>query len=138
MSKGVNKVILIGQVGKDPKFKEFDNGGCAVNFSIATNDYWKNKETGKNEQHTEWHNIVAYEKLAKIINDYVKKGSKLYIEGSLRTRKWLNNDIEHYMTEIVCNNIQMLGDSKEREASSRNDGIQEKNKSNSLFDDLPF
>ncbi len=107
--KGVNKVILVGTVGKDPETKTFQNGGMLTQFSIATNESWTDKNTGEKKQNTEWHRIVTNGKLAEIAQKYVKQGMKLYIEGSIKTRQWTDqNGQERYVTEIQCQNMQML------------------------------
>jgi single-strand DNA-binding protein len=105
----VNKTILLGNLGKDPELKFLPNGDAVCNFSIATTDSWKNKDGTKQEK-TEWHNIVLYRKLAEIAGEYLRKGSSVYIEGSLQTRKWTNKEgQERYTTEIIGNSMQMLG-----------------------------
>lgn len=105
----VNKTILLGNLGKDPDLKFLPNGDAVCNFSIATTDSWKNKDGTKQEK-TEWHNIVLYRKLAEIAGEYLRKGSSVYIEGSLQTRKWTNKEgQERYTTEIIGNSMQMLG-----------------------------
>lgn len=105
----VNKTILLGNLGKDPELKFLPNGDAVCNFSIATTDSWKNKDGTKQEK-TEWHNIVLYRKLAEIASEYLRKGSSVYIEGSLQTRKWTNKEgQERYTTEIIGNSMQMLG-----------------------------
>lgn len=107
--KGVNKVILVGTVGKDPETKTFQNGGMLTQFSIATNESWTDKNTGEKKQNTEWHRVVTNGKLAEIAQKYVKQGMKLYIEGSIKTRQWTDqNGQERYVTEIQCQNMQML------------------------------
>lgn len=109
--RGVNKVILIGSLGKDPETKTFSNGGSVTNFSIATSECWKDKNTGEMKEQTEWHSIVLNNKLGEIAQQYLRKGSKVYIEGSLRTRKWTDqNGQDHYTTEIRGDQMQMLGD----------------------------
>jgi single-strand DNA-binding protein len=105
----VNKTILLGNLGKDPELKFLPNGDAVCNFSIATTDSWKNKD-GEKQEKTEWHNIVLYRKLAEIAGEYLRKGSSVYIEGSLQTRKWTNKEgQERYTTEIIGNSMQMLG-----------------------------
>ena len=105
----VNKTILLGNLGKDPELKFLPNGDAVCNFSIATTDSWKNKDGTKQEK-TEWHNIVLYRKLAEIAGEYLRKGSSVYIEGSLQTRKWTNKEgQERYTTEVIGNSMQMLG-----------------------------
>lgn len=109
--RGVNKVILIGTLGKDPETKTFSNGGSVTNFSIATSERWKDKNTGEMKEQTEWHSIVLNNKLGEIAQQYLRKGSKVYIEGSLRTRKWQDqNGQDRYTTEIRGEQMQMLGD----------------------------
>ncbi len=107
--KGVNKAILVGTVGKDPETKTFQNGGMLTQFSIATNESWTDKNTGEKKQTTEWHRVVTNGKLAEISQKYVKQGMKVYIEGSIKTRQWTDqNGQERYVTEIQCQNMQML------------------------------
>jgi len=109
MSSGsVNKVILVGNVGKDPETRYMPSGGAVCNLSLATSETWKDKNTGQNQERTEWHRIVFFNRLAEIVNEYVSKGSKLYIEGSLRTRSWEQDGIKRYATEIVASEMQML------------------------------
>ena len=105
----VNKVILVGNLGKDPETRFMPNGEAVCNFSIATTDSWKDKE-GKKQERTEWHNIVMYRKLAEIAGEYLKKGSAVYLEGRLQTRKWQDKDgADKYTVEIISDNMQMLG-----------------------------
>lgn len=107
--KGVNKAILVGTVGKDPETKTFPNGGMLTQFAIATNENWTDKNTGEKKSSTEWHRIVINGKLAEIAQKYVKQGMKVYIEGSIKTRQWTDqNGQERYVTEIQCQNMQML------------------------------
>ena len=109
MSKGINKVILIGNLGKDPEMKILPNGGAVVNLSLATSESWKDKQTGEKKDRTEWHRVVFYNKLAEICNQYLKKGSTIYVEGMLRTRKWTDkNGHDNYTTEIHGHEMQML------------------------------
>lgn len=109
MAKGVNKAILIGNIGNDPEVKFMPNGGAVVNISIATSESWKDKNTGEQVDKTEWHQVVFFRKLAEIVGQYLKKGSKIYIEGKLQTRKWQDkNGADRYTTEIVANEMQML------------------------------
>lgn len=108
-SRGVNKVILVGSLGQDPETRYMPSGGAVTNISIATSESWKNKETGQPEERTEWHKVVFFNRLAEIAGEYLKKGSKVYVEGSLRTRKWQdNNGVDKYTTEIVASEMQML------------------------------
>lgn len=108
-SRGVNKVILIGNLGADPEVRYMPNGGAVTNVNIATTETWKDKQTGDPREITEWHRVVFYRKLAEIAGEYLKKGSKVYVEGSLRTRKWQGQDgQDRYTTEIIANDMQML------------------------------
>lgn len=109
MARGVNKVTLIGNLGKDPETRYMPNGGAVTNVTIATSMSWKNKQTGQQEEKTEWHNVVFFNKLAEIAGEYLKKGSKIYTEGYLRTRKWQDKSgNDRYTTEVVGKEIQML------------------------------
>ena len=110
MARGVNKVILVGNLGKDPETRYMPNGKAVTNFTIATSESWKDKQTGEQREQTEWHNIVMYDRLAEIAAEYLKKGSQVYIEGKLRTRKWQDKEgRDRYTTEINANEMQMLG-----------------------------
>ena len=107
--RGVNKVILVGTLGKDPETKTFPNGGSLTQFSIATSESWVDKNTGERKEQTEWHRIVLHNRLGEIAQQYLRKGSKVYIEGSLRTRQWTDqNGQERYSTEIRGDQMQML------------------------------
>lgn len=108
MARGVNKVILIGNLGKDPEVKYFPSGGALCNVTIATSESWKDKTTGEQKERTEWHNVVFNNKLAEIAGQYLKKGSKVYVEGSLRTRKWEKDGVDRYTTEVLVQDMQML------------------------------
>ena len=110
---GVNKVIILGNLGKDPEVRFMPNGGAVANMTIATSESWKDKQTGEQKEKTEWHRVVVFGKLAEIVGEYLKKGSKVYIEGSLQTRKWQNQQgQDQYTTEIVVQGfngvVQML------------------------------
>ncbi len=106
----VNKVILVGNLGKDPESRYMPNGDAVVNITLATTDTWKDKATGEKKEATEWHRIVFFRKLAEIAGQYLKKGSQVYIEGSLKTRKWQDKEgQDRYTTEIVADTMQMLG-----------------------------
>jgi single-strand DNA-binding protein len=107
-SRGVNKVILVGNVGKDPEARQMPGGGSVVNLTLATSESWKDKNTGQQQEKTEWHRVVFFNRLAEIVSEYVRKGSKLYIEGSLRTRSWEQDGVTKYATEIVAGEMQML------------------------------
>ena len=106
----VNKVILVGNLGKDPEIRYMPNGDAVTNITLATTDSWKDKNTGEKKETTEWHRIVFFRKLAEIAGQYLKKGSQVYIEGALKTRKWQDQSgQERYTTEIVADSMQMLG-----------------------------
>jgi single-strand DNA-binding protein len=109
MARGINKVILIGNIGQDPEVKYMPSGGAVTNVSVATSETWKDKNTGQPQERTEWHRVVFFNRLGEIAGEYLKKGSKVYIEGSLRTRKWQAQDGgDRYTTEIVASEMQML------------------------------
>lgn len=109
MARGINKVILVGTVGKDPEMKYMPSGDAIANISIATNDTWRDKNTGEKKEATEWHRVVFFRQLADIVGKYVRKGQQIYIEGSLKTRSWEKDGQKHYATEIVASDMQMLG-----------------------------
>ncbi|MES2917495.1 MAG: single-stranded DNA-binding protein [Pseudomonadota bacterium] len=108
--RGVNKVILVGNLGRDPEVRYLPSGGAVANVTIATSEAWKDKTTGQQQEQTEWHRVVFYGKLAEIAGEYLKKGSKVYVEGSLHTRKWQDKQTgqDKYSTEIKANTMQML------------------------------
>ena len=107
--KGVNKVIIVGNLGKDPEVKYMPSGDAVCNITVATSETWKDKQSGENKEKTEWHRIVMFKRLAEIAGEYLKKGSKVYIEGKLQTRKWQAQDgSDRYSTEITANQMQML------------------------------
>lgn len=109
MSKGVNKALIVGHLGSDPEGRLLENQNAVCNFSVATSESWKDKDTGQQQERTEWHRIVVYGKLAEICSKYLKKGSKVFIEGQLKTRKWQDKDgRDCYTTEIVARDMQML------------------------------
>lgn len=108
-SRGVNKVILVGNLGADPETRFLPSGGSVTNVRLATSESWKDKQTGQPQERTEWHRVVFFNRLAEIAGEYLRKGSKVYIEGALRTRKWQAQDgSDRYSTEIVANEMQML------------------------------
>lgn len=116
-SRGVNKMILLGNLGKDPEVRYQPSGGAVANLTVATSEQWRDKSTGENKEITEWHRVVTFGKLAEVAGEYLRKGSQVYIEGQLRTRKWQAQDgTEKYTTEIVVNvggTLQMLGGKQE-------------------------
>lgn len=129
--RGVNKVILVGALGKDPETKTFPNGGSITQFSIATTDVWNDKQTGERKEMTEWHRIVLKNKLGEIAQQYLRKGSKVFVEGSLRTRQWTDqNGQERYTTEINGTSMQMLdsrGDNQgQQQSQPQNQGYAQK------------
>lgn len=122
--KGVNKCILLGLVGQDPEVKFMPSGDAVTNISLATSEKWKQKGTGNPMEKTEWHTVVFFGALAEIVGEYIKKGSKVYVEGALRTRKWQAQDgTDRYRTEIVASEMQMLdGKPQENQSDSRGNG----------------
>jgi single-strand DNA-binding protein len=110
MARGINKVILVGNLGNDPEVRYASNGSAIANISVATTDSWKDKNTGEQQEKTEWHRVVMFNRLGEIAGEYLKKGSQVYIEGRLQTRKWQDQGgQDRYTTEIVANEMQMLG-----------------------------
>ena len=110
MARGVNKVILIGTLGADPEVRRMTSGDSVTNINIATNESWVDKNTNQRQERTEWHRIVAFRRLADIMGQYLRKGSQVYIEGKLQTRKWQDqNGMDRYTTEILANSMEMLG-----------------------------
>ncbi len=124
MARGsVNKVILIGNLGADPEVRYMPNGGAVANITVATTEQWKDKQTGEQQERTEWNRVVLYRRLAEIAGEYLRKGSKVYIEGRLQTRKWQDqNGNDRYTTEIVANEMQMLDS---RSSSGGGSGFQQ-------------
>lgn len=140
---GVNKVVLIGRLGRDPEVRYFQDGTAVVNFSIATSDEWKDKTTGEKREKTEWHRIVAFRQLAEICGKYLTKGRQVYIEGKLQTRSWEKDGTTQYTTEIVANDMQMLGarDGGDNYRSAESDygkGAPQEPFPESPGDDIPF
>lgn len=110
MARGINKVILVGNLGADPDTRYMPSGKAVTNIRIATSESWKDKQTGDQQERTEWHNVVMYDKLGEIAAEYLRKGSQVYIEGKLRTRKWQDKEgKDRYTTEVIANEMQMLG-----------------------------
>ena len=110
MARGINKVILVGNLGQDPQSRAIPSGKAVVNLRIATSDQWRDKQTGENKENTEWHTVVMFDRLAEVAAEYLRKGSQVYIEGRLRTRKWQDKEgNDRYSTEVVANEMQMLG-----------------------------
>ena len=156
MSAGVNKVILIGNLGKDPEVRHLDNGATVANFSIATTESYKDRNTGQRVDQTEWHNIVLWRGLAEVAEKYLKKGDSVFIEGKLRTRSWEKDGVTRYTTEVVGDQITMLGnkrggsdDNNQDYSSNNNDSGMGRSQqtasaasntpdTDSEMDDLPF
>ncbi|MBM93376.1 MAG: single-stranded DNA-binding protein [Legionellales bacterium] len=123
-SRGINKVILVGNVGQDPEVRHMPSGGAVTNISIATSESWKDKSTGEKQERTEWHRVVFFNRLGEIAGEYLKRGKKVYVEGSLRTRKWQDKEgQDRYTTEVVATEMQML-DSRQDEYADQNVGTE--------------
>lgn len=143
MSRGINKVIIIGRLGQDPEMRHMPSGGAVTNLSIATSETWKDKDSGENQERTEWHRVVFFNRLAEIAGEYLKKGSKAYIEGSLRTRSWEDkNGVERYITEIIAKELQVMdskngGDNFDRKTNGKVSDDRESD-SQGFDDDIPF
>lgn len=152
MARGINKVILIGNLGSAPEVRYMPNGNAAATLSIATSEAWKDKQTGEKQERTEWHRVVCFNRLGEIAGEYLKKGSKVYIEGSLRTRKWQDQQgQDRYTTEIVANDLQII-DSKSSVTDTPTNGMPAAQENNfhrqaspsdhqlasQLDDDIPF
>ncbi len=152
MARGINKVILVGNLGNDPETRFMPSGGAVTNVSLATSRTWTDKNTGQPQEQTEWHRVVFFNRLAEIAGEYLKKGSKVYVEGSLRTNKWQDKDgNDRYTTEIIANEMQMLdgrggsGDfsqssapSQSNQQSSAPNVTQVDNGMDNFDDDIPF
>ena len=110
MGRGINKAVILGTLGKDPEIRYASNGNAVVNISVATNESWRDKQTGEAQEHTEWHRIVIFGKLGEIASQYLKKGAQVYFEGRIKTNKWQDKSgADRYTTEIIANEMQMLG-----------------------------
>lgn len=134
---GINKVIIVGFLGNDPEVRTMPAGDLVVNISVATSESWTDKNTGEKKEVTEWHRIVIYRKLAEIAAQYLRKGSQVYIEGRLKTRKWQdNNGQDRYSTEIQCDNLQMLG-GRNQDAAQNQPPKQQKAQSKSQQSEPP-
>ena len=142
---GINKVILVGNLGQDPEVKYTAGGDAVTTLSLATSDSWKDKDTGQDQERTEWHRVVLWRRLAEIAGEYLNKGSKVYVEGQLRTRKWEQEGQTRYTTEIVARELQFLDSKNTTESLKTNDSKVESEKSlpeiedSSIDDDeIPF
>ncbi|HSG11408.1 MAG TPA: single-stranded DNA-binding protein [Gammaproteobacteria bacterium] len=150
MARGVNKVILVGNLGKDPEVRYMPNGNAVANITLATSESWKDKQTGEQQEKTEWHRVVMFRRLGEIAGEYLKKGSQVYIEGKLQTRKWQDNSgNDRYTTEIIASEMQMLGgrgggstgfsaDSADSASSSRAAPVAAAAGADDFDDDIPF
>ena len=143
MARGINKVILVGNLGRDPETRYLPSGGAVTNVSLATSRSWKDRDSGEQKEKTEWHRIVFFNRLAEIAGEYLKRGSKVYVEGELRTREWEKEGQKHFTTEIVGNEMQMLdskGGSSDYESSNSSSGATPTSLSSSemIDDDSPF
>ena len=140
MARGINKVILIGNLGQDPETRYLPDGNAVTNVSVATSKSWKDRDSGQTNERTEWHKVVFFRRLAEIAGEYLHKGSKVYIEGELRTRQWEKDGQKHYTTEVVANEMQMLdsrGDSDGFNQSSSSSSSSSSSKSSQEFDSPP-
>lgn len=140
MSKGVNKVILIGRLGQNPDVKNLPNGNAVANVSLATSEEWKDKVTGEQQKRTEWHKVTFYNRLAEIVGEYLQKGAQIYVEGKLQTRKWEKDGVERYTTEIIAHEMQMLGGKGQEGAVQKTypDKGQEEKEEDQFDSDIPF
>ena len=139
MARGINKVILIGNLGRDPEMRQTDGGSAVANFSVATSETWKDKASGEQQERTEWHNCVAFARLAEICGEYLAKGSKVYIEGSLRTSTWEADGVKKYRTEVMVRDMQMLGgDGQQRQSKPAQTDPNYVDDGSDLDDDIPF
>ena len=138
-NKGVNKVIIVGNLGKDPEKRFMPNGKAVTSFSVATSESWKDKQTGSMQERTEWHRVVVFGGLAEVAAEYLLKGSKVYLEGKLRTRKWQDKDTgaDRYSTEILMDEMQMLGRASGFDAGAGSDQSPAVGP-DSFDDDVPF
>jgi len=137
-SRGVNKVILVGNLGKDPETRYMPSGGAVTNITVATSETWKDKQSGQQQERTEWHRIVFFNRLAEIAGEYLRKGSKVYLEGSLRTRKWQdkNTGADRYTTEIVANEMQMLDSRDNDQQPAQKESASQPKPQSGGFDDF--
>ena len=143
MARGVNKVIIVGNLGADPDAKSMPSGNMVANFSVATTESWNDRDTGERQEKTEWHRVVFFGRIAEIADQYLKKGSQVYVEGKLQTRKWEDRDgNERWTTEIVGSQLEMLGDRMSSGPSQSNNMDQSTSKSkfsdDEFDDDIPF
>lgn len=134
--RGVNKAIIVGTLGQDPELKQTQSGTAVCSLSVATNERWKDKQTGEQKESTEWHKVVLWQRLAEIAAEYLTKGSQVYIEGKLQTRKWQDKDgNDRYTTEILGQELQMLGSGQRKEQAPQRE---EPRQSSMMDEDVPF
>ena len=140
MARGVNKVILVGNLGRDPEVRYSANGAAVANVTIATTEQWKDRNSGENQERTEWHRVVFWGRLAEVVGEYLKKGSQVYVEGKLQTRKWQDQSgQDKYTTEVVASDMQMLGGRGGGGGSAPSGGGQASSGGFDDFDDdIPF
>ena len=144
MARGINKVIIVGNLGADPDSRAMPSGNAVTNISVATSESWNDRETGEKQEKTEWHRVVFFNRLAEIAAQYLKKGSQVYVEGKLQTRKWEDKEgNERWTTEVVANQMQMLGDRMSNDMSNNNASSSQSSSDNDFStddfdDDIPF
>ena len=144
MARGINKVIIVGNLGADPDSRAMPSGNAVTNISVATSESWNDRETGEKQEKTEWHRVVFFIRLAEIAAQYLKKGSQVYVEGKLQTRKWEDKEgNERWTTEVVANQMQMLGDRMSNDMSNDNASSSQSSSDNDFStdefdDDIPF
>ena len=144
MARGINKVIIVGNLGADPDSRAMPSGNAVTNISVATSESWNDRDTGEKQEKTEWHRVVFFNRLAEIAAQYLKKGSQVYVEGKLQTRKWEDKEgNERWTTEVVANQMQMLGDRMSGDTSNDNSSSSQSSSDNDnpdieFDDDIPF
>ena len=141
MARGVNKAIILGNLGQDPEVRYSQGGKALCNLSIATSEKWKDKDSGEEKEKTEWHRIVAFGRMAEVMGEHLHKGSQVYIEGKIQTRKWQDRDgNDRYTTEIVANDMQMLGSRQggNPQSGGAQQNRQEEQPQEDFDDDVPF
>jgi single-strand DNA-binding protein len=140
MSKGINKAIIVGNLGNDPEMRALPNGDQVCNITVATSESWKDKQTGQQVDKTEWHRIVFFRRLAEISGEYLKKGSKVYVEGKIQTRMWEKEGQKHYSTEIIGNEMQMLDSRGQSDQSNQQQSTSSQSNPppEDFDDDIPF
>jgi single-strand DNA-binding protein len=145
MARGINKVILVGHLGADPETRYMPSGSAVTNLRVATSESWKDKTSGEQQERTEWHRVAMFGRLAEIAAEYLRKGSQVYIEGSLRTRKWQDKDGgDRWSTEVIANEMQMLGGRSDASAPARSGSsstpaaVADSGPPDEFNDDIPF